>query len=199
VWPRLRHEPPCLHLELALSQVDLEFRDLLACVSWDQRRVLPCLRLSFLWPLRLKISMPRSRSETYVFQAQDLDHRCALHFWTVVHSRYSQVLISLMVDYLLIDWLIFIAYLFIGYLLIGCSFIYCLFIYLVCMVCAQLCTAVCSCVCVYAWRLGKVSSCPVYHCLRHPLNQGLSLNPELGWQSARLSKPAYSIPTVLEL
>jgi hypothetical protein len=24
-----------------------------------------------------------------VFQPQDLDHRCMLHFWTVVHSRYN--------------------------------------------------------------------------------------------------------------
>ena len=35
--------------------------------------------------------MPKSKSETCVFQPQDLDHRWALWCWIVVHSRYSQV------------------------------------------------------------------------------------------------------------
>jgi len=34
--------------------------------------------------------MPRSRSETCVFRPQDLDHRWALQFWVVVHSRCNQ-------------------------------------------------------------------------------------------------------------
>jgi hypothetical protein len=44
------------------------------------------------WP-RLKVCLPTSRSglKAYGFLPQDADQRHALHFWIVVHSRYSQV------------------------------------------------------------------------------------------------------------
>ena len=44
----------------------------------------------FSWTLCLKISMPRSKSETCIFQPQDLDHKYAPQFWIVVHSTRSQ-------------------------------------------------------------------------------------------------------------
>ena len=53
---------------------------------------LPCLNLRFLWSLSLKISsLSRSQSEACVFQPQDLDHRCDLHFWIVVHSGIGHI------------------------------------------------------------------------------------------------------------
>ena len=42
-------------------------------------------------PLCLKISIPRSRSETSISQAPDKGHWLAFQFWIVVHSKYSHV------------------------------------------------------------------------------------------------------------
>ena len=81
---------PCIDLGLALSPAGLELSDLFARVSWDKRDLLPCLGLNSSWPLYVKIFMSRSRSEACVFQLQEVDHRRVLHFWIVVHSRWSQ-------------------------------------------------------------------------------------------------------------
>ena len=42
---------------------------------------------------QIKVCLPSSRSNyrLVVFLPQDLDHKNALLFWIVVHSRYSQV------------------------------------------------------------------------------------------------------------
>ena len=59
-----------LDLELALSQAGLKLRDLLACF------------------LELKACTTLPGPKLYMAsRPQDLDHRCALHFWIVVRSR----------------------------------------------------------------------------------------------------------------
>ena len=64
-------------------------------VSWDYRGVPPCLNLSFSLIPFYKIFLYKhdhysseSGSEACVFQPQDLEDLCVLHFWIVVHSRY---------------------------------------------------------------------------------------------------------------
>ncbi|EDL34167.1 mCG1042073, partial [Mus musculus] len=56
-----------------------------AQIKSPERCVLSCLDLSFLWPLCLKISMPRSRSECCVFQPQEGDHRASFE-WKYICS-----------------------------------------------------------------------------------------------------------------
>ena len=45
-----------------------------------------------MWP-RLKVCLPASRSglKVDIFLPQDLDHKCAFHFWIIVNSRYNQI------------------------------------------------------------------------------------------------------------
>jgi hypothetical protein len=64
VWPRLK-VCTTMDMGLALSQADLELRDLLASNPGIKGvyYITPCLGLSFSWPLCLKISMSRSWSK----------------------------------------------------------------------------------------------------------------------------------------